>query len=281
MNSSLAPPAVCSTGARPALCRFRLALHCCVLLLAITLPMAGHAQHFVIYTHSLDKQSEVIDGQLRGREHAGKRAFYLELVNALLLEMQHPQPIIEVPLARGLAELQARDNVVLFNLSKTQERQPMAYWLGPTLKETDYLYESSQRPTGIQTLEEARDLEVCVLNGSSHDEKLSALGFTRLQRNNAYANCFGMLAAGRVALVASADVELEQKLHHARVPLDAVKASPVQLGSDQGYIALSRSMSPQAIALWREAFERLRRDGRLQALYERYALPATAAPAGR
>ncbi len=243
-----------------------------VLALAAWLaPTACLARDWLIYTHSLDSQAVLIDGQLRGREHAGKRAFFLELVRELLTDMAEPLPILEVPLARGLAQLQQRDDVVLFNLGKTPERLPLAHWVGPIWEETDWLYENTQRPTGIHNLEAAKNLPVCVLNGSSHDERLTAMAFSQLKRNNAYSTCFSMLAAGRVALVASADSGLAQRLHEAGVAADKVRPSAVQLGRDEGYIALSRGMPEQDIRRWRDALRRLQQDGRFQALHNRYA----------
>lgn len=240
-------------------------------LIGLLAPTTGLARDWLIYTHSLDSQAELIDGQLRGREHAGKRAFYLELVHTLLADMAKPLPIQEVPLARGLAQLQQRDDVVLFNLGKTPERLAMAHWVGPIWEETDWLYESTQRPTGIQNLLDAQNLSVCVLNGSSHDERLSAMAFSQLKRNNAYSTCFNMLAVGRVALVASADAGLAQKLREAGIAADKIQPTAVQLGRDEGYIALSRGMSEQDVVRWREALHKVKQDGRFQALHTRYA----------
>lgn len=242
-----------------------------LLVLVFTLcPSVSQAHHWLVYTHSLDNQSVVSEGQLRGREHAGKRAFYLELVHALLLEMGHPVPIRELPLARGLAQLRQRDDVVLFNLSQTPARLPLAHWVGPIWEETDWLYESTKRPTGIQTLADAKDRSVCVLNGGTHDERLTTLAFAKLKRNNSYTACFRMLAAGRTTLVASADAGLVQKLLDAGVSADEVRATPVQIGGDEGYIALSHGMPEQQIRLWREALQTLKKDGRFQALHQRY-----------
>ena len=57
--------------------------------LAVT---AAQAQPgWAAYTHSTGEQAEVRDGELRGRPHAGKRAYYLELLRALLSEVDDPE----------------------------------------------------------------------------------------------------------------------------------------------------------------------------------------------
>ncbi|UUY08329.1 ABC transporter substrate-binding protein [Pseudomonas sp. J452] len=241
-----------------------------IALLLLLSPGYASAEPWLVYTHSLGEQGVIIDGTLRGKEHGGKRAFYLELVHALLAELGSPTPISEVPLARGLKLVTEQPHVVLFNLSRTPEREGLVHWVGPTLQETDYLYESSDAPTGIRSLNDARDLPVCILNGSAHDELLGKQGFTQLKRHNSYSGCFRMLAAGRVQLVASADGGLQQKLAEAQVDPTRIRATPVVLGHDRGFIALSKDTSPNDVARWQAALDKVRGNGQYQALYQRY-----------
>ena len=70
-------------------------------LLLATLPAS--AADWQVYTHSLGAQASTVDGSLRGQPHGGKRAFYVELVRALLGELGQPQSIVEVPLARNMS----------------------------------------------------------------------------------------------------------------------------------------------------------------------------------
>lgn len=243
-----------------------------LIVLLMLLAGAAHAAPWQVYTHSLGEQGVVLEGNLHGREHGGKRAFYLELVHALLAELGSPSPITEVPLARGLKLITEQPHVVLFNLSRTPERESLVHWIGPTLQETDFLYESAHWPTGIRQLEEARHLPVCILNGSSYDEMLVRQGFTELRRNNSYAGCFRMLAAGRVRLAAAADLGLPQVLTEARIAPGEIQVTAVSLGQDRGFIALSKDTSAEEVTRWQAALERLRQNGQFEALYRRYGL---------
>lgn len=241
-----------------------------IVLLLLLAPGYASAEHWQVYTHSLGEQGMTVGDTLHGKEHGGKRAFYLELVHALLAELGSSAPISEVPLARGLKMVTEQPHVVLFNLSRTPERESLVHWVGPTLQETDYLYENSATPTSIHSLSDARELPVCILNSSSHDDLLVQQGFTRLKRHNSYSGCFRMLAAGRVKLVASADGGLQQELAEAQVNPARIQATPVVLGHDRGFIALSKDTSRKEVARWQAALDKLRDNGQYQALYQRY-----------
>ncbi|MBJ7309032.1 substrate-binding periplasmic protein [Rugamonas sp. CCM 8940] len=232
---------------------------------------AAPAQDWHVYTHSSANQTALIDGKLHGKPNGGKRAYYVELMHAMLAQLDLPDRIDEVPLARGLAMLRSRDDVVLFNLDRTPEREDKFAWVGPISEESDYLYERTAAPTGIRSLADARALRVCVLNGNIHDELLAAAGLSNLYRHNNYAGCFQMLMLGRVDLVASADSGLRHKLRDARVDAAAIQATPVRISHSKGYIALSKATSAAELARWNAALATLGRNGALRKLQQQYA----------
>ena len=63
----------------------------------------------------------------------------------------------------------------------------------------------------------------------------------------------------------------DEVLAEAGITADRVRPTAVQLGRDEGYIALSRGMPEQEIVRWRDALHRLKQDGRFQTLKNRYA----------
>ncbi|MES2074541.1 MAG: transporter substrate-binding domain-containing protein [Pseudomonadota bacterium] len=232
---------------------------------------AAPAQDWHVYTHSGGGQTALVDGTLHGKPNGGKRAYYVELVRALLAQLGLPDRIDEVPLARGLAMLRSRDDVALFNLDRTPEREDKFAWVGPISEESDYLYERTAAPTGIRSLADARPLRVCVLNGNVHDELLAAAGLHKLYRHNNYVGCFQMLMLGRVDLVASADGGLRHKLREAHIEAAAIQATPVRIAHSKGYIALSKAVPAAELARWNGALATLGRNGTLRRLQQQYA----------
>lgn len=241
--------------------------------LAVT---AAQAQPgWAAYTHSTGEQAEVRDGELRGRPHAGKRAYYLELLRALLQELGLPPQVEDVPLARGLMLLQNQDRVALVNVNRSPERETQLHWVGPVSLEHFYLYDNPGRPVALSRLEDARQLPVCVVKGSSVEALLQARGFARLTPVSSYTGCMRMLVAGRVRLAVAAESNLAQHLSEAQLDENAARSTGALVLRIEGYVALSRNTPQAEVARWQAALHRLTQNGRLQALWSQYALAAS------
>lgn len=236
--------------------------------------LAGNVQaeeSWLFLTHSTSGQVADGAGQLLGLPHAGKRAFFVELVRRLQQELQLHGRIHDVPLIRGWNTLQSQSHVAFFNLSRTITREDQAQWVGPVWQEKDYFYERSAYPTGVETIADARLLPVCVLSGNVHDQILTQLGFSRLTRSFSYEGCLKMLVAGRVELVVSSSLDMSRKLKDAEVSSREVSQLPVVVNSTDGYIALSRDTPEGEVRRWQDALERLRLNGSYLQLYQQFA----------
>lgn len=229
------------------------------------------ADEWQVLTHSTGLEVSRTSGSLRGLPHSGKRAFYLELVRALLSELGEPMEITEVPLARGLALVQQNEGIAFFNVSRTADRESTVNWVGPISSETDRLYESAEHPTGINTLSDARHLPVCALNHNVDDAALVSQGFTAIIRSNSYSGCFKMLQAGRVLLVASSISGLQHKLAEAKVSASALRLTPVTILTSDGYIALSKSTPGSEVARWQRALDQIKQSGKYDDILSLYA----------
>ena len=179
-----------------------------ILLIVAVVFFAGNVFAFNIkfVTHSLKGQTYVDEtGELRGKKHAGKRAFNLELVREMMTLMDHQKNITEIPFKRGVVMVENDLNTALFNVSRTPDRERVFKWVGPLQREVDYFYEMKSAPTGIVTLEDAKKVEgICVLNGSIHETLLRNNNFLNFQINLSYVGCFEMLKLGRVSITPKA-----------------------------------------------------------------------------
>jgi len=131
---------------------------------------SAEVSQITFLTHSVEDQGYVNEaGELRGKEHAGRRAFNIELVRAMMQGVGYAKKIEEMPFKRGLLILQTNPGYALFNVNRTEKREKELKWVGPLQRSVTHLYENIDSPTKVKSLEEAKGLEsICVLRGNVH-----------------------------------------------------------------------------------------------------------------
>jgi len=232
----------------------------------------SHASEIQFMTHNTQgKTYKDGNGELRGIKHSGRRAFNLELVREMMILLNYPKTIIDIPFKRGLLYVQSKQDYALFNVTRKPSRESTVKWVGPLQSDKAYFYELKNALTGIQTLEDAKKIEsICVLNGNIHDEFLQKNGFDNLTRNNSYAGCFKMLAHKRVGLTPSSVLSLNERLKAAGISPQDVERTPVLLFNTDGYLAFSKNVSDDVVKQWQDALDKLKRSGRYDQLVQEY-----------
>lgn len=243
-----------------------------VLIFFISIQMYANPMTFI--THNT--QGKVYtdeNNELRGKKHAGRRAFNVELVREMMILMNHPRVILDYPFKRGMKTVLEKPNSALFNVTRKPSREDMVKWVGPLQEDITYFFEMKNAPTSIQTLDDAKKVEsVCVLNGGIYEIFLKKNNFKNLISVNSYAQCFKMLKKGRVALTSSSLLALPQRLKDANIQNDTIKRTPVFLFKTQGYLAFSKDISDEKIHQWQNALDSLKKSGVYDQLVRDYLL---------
>lgn len=242
-----------------------------ILALLLLAPYSASGGELALLTHNLGSQgyADPDTGELRGRIHAGKRAFNVELVRTLKRMLDLDTPIREVVYAEGMQRLGGNGEVAFFNIYRTPQREHLYKWVGPLQREVDYLY-GLDGTRDMKSLRDARDASICVVSGSMHHVVLASQGFANLRTEETYAACFALLHAGEVSLAVSSDETVAQKLHEAGIPASAAYCVPEPVVQSAGYIAFSRNVDDAVVRQWQEAFNSLVGSGLYQELYDRY-----------
>jgi len=221
--------------------------------------------------HTKDSTYINTNGELRGKEHAGTRAFFVELVREMMTEMNTPSKKIEVvPFKRGLTIVQETANYAFFNVARTSERENTVKWVGPIFPFQAYFYETKNAPTGIQTLEDAKKVSTCVMRGSLYEKALVKEDFPRLHRVTSYEQCFKMLAIGRAGLTVMATNNVDSEIRAAKLSANDFVKTPVMLFKKDGYIVFSKNVPDQVIKKWQEVLDKIKRTGKYDLIYQRF-----------
>lgn len=244
-------------------------------LLFYAVSSSSFASELLFLTHSSQGQTFILDEELRGQPHAGRRAFYVELIRAMMLERGVEPVILNVPLARGMREVQTKDDIAFFNVTRTAEREDSVNWIVELLSTSSYFFELENNPTGILTLEDAKKVPVIgVLRGGIHESKLKSLGFNNLYAMESYSQVLSMLKKGRIDLTASSrDFSTQQEQTNQ---WEGVRNTQVKISDSVGYLCFSKNVNKHVVEEWQSAFDKLSQQGTLEALKTQYLYPELA-----
>jgi len=210
-------------------------------------------------------------GNIRGKANSGRRAFQIELIREMMAIVGHPSKKIEIfPFKRGLKTVLDSPNTAFFNIIRTPQRENKVKWVGPLLSNKIFLYEASNRPKGIKSLEQAKKVNlICVLNGSNYVQYLMGNGFTNIHLSNSHESCFRMLINGRVSLTVIADSGFLEVLRSTNTQTGAIQPS-FELLKNKSYLAMSKDITNSVIQQWQGALEQLKQTGRYDLLIQQY-----------
>lgn len=210
-------------------------------------------------------------GELRGKKNGGRRAFHVELVREMMILMQHPCNIKAIPFARGLMMLKEEKNFAIFNVARRPDREQIAKWVGPIIKDSSYFYQMQTDSNEINNLGDAKKVRrICLKRGSSVQKFLENKGFTNLSLNTNNGACFQMMKMGRIQLGTSSGYGLMNTLNSAKMSMDEVRKTSVKLLDNEGYIAFSKDVSDKIIRQWQQALDTIKSSGRYEQLVKEY-----------
>ncbi len=221
------------------------------------------AQVLEIYTE-ISPPSQFLDpnGALTG--------FAVDLVREIQKRTENTDPIQLVPWARGYAEVRAKPNVVLFGMTRTEERDPLFQWVGPIRESLNQFYVRADSGIKIASLEEAKELDrIGVYRDDIREQRLTKLGFKNLDRSPDNLIIAKKLMSHRVdAFVSNSDAVGRIMTEAGYKPEDVRPVFPFE--KLQVYIAFSKATPAEVVRRWDEALHAMKRDGTLQRLYRKY-----------
>jgi polar amino acid transport system substrate-binding protein len=217
---------------------------------------AVESSELQFYTHSVrNAVVENDDGELVGVENGGRRALDVEIVRWIMNDLGIANNMQVVPFRRGLREVQTEDNIVLFNVLKTEERQRTMQWVGPLDSYRSFFYESVERPTGITSLEDAKNVDrICVLSGNVQHSHLLKMGFDNLVLANSYAQCAKLLLHGRVSLLPASENLLSLNYDG----FERLRRTGIVIYKNEGYLGLSANIPKAVVEQMQASLDKLK-----------------------
>ena len=173
------------------------------------------------------------------------------------------------PWARSQVQIHEQTNLAIIPFTRTPEREAQHKWIAELYPYKGHLV-TVGRPTPLKTIEEAKDLEVGMLNGSALQAVVAKLGFSKVQTvANDEVNARKISAGHLGAWVVSQYVD---KYLYTKIGQDPAQ---LQYGPDLGdeyhiYIAADLAFPDADAKSIADAVERVRASGELDKILQKY-----------
>jgi polar amino acid transport system substrate-binding protein len=235
---------------------------CCGLRVAAQEPIR-------VVTEEMPPYNMTQDGKLTGLS--------TEVVQAVFKEVGIPANIQSMPWARAYDIALNTENVLIYSIARTTQREHLFKWVGMVAPMTWYLYARPDSGITLEDLDDARRYQIATVKEDAGEQYLLSKNFSvgkNLQSNNKYAYNYEKLKLGRVDLWISVELTANYLIRQAGDD-PAEMAAPVlklpDLGEGQGlHMAFSPQTSDAVVERFRKGLQTIRSNGTYDAIAKRW-----------
>jgi polar amino acid transport system substrate-binding protein len=243
----------------------------CLALLALAGFPALAASELRIVTEEMPPYNMTQGGQVTGMS--------TEVVQAVLKDVGMPAPAIQsMPWARAYDIALNTENVLIYSITRTPQREKLFKWVGVIAPTQWYLFSRTGRNLpAIRSVEEARRHQIATVNEDVGEQYLVSKGFVigkNLQSSNKYEFNYEKLKLGRV------DYWIANELNATWLARQAgddpermlVRALPLpDLMQDEGLnMAFSLKTPDAVVERFRKSLETIRKNGTYDAIKRKW-----------
>lgn len=222
-----------------------------------------------VVTEELPPYNMTVDGQLTGMS--------TEVVRAVLEEAGLEGHFQSMPWARAYDIALNSPNVLIYSIARTPRREALFKWVGSLAASDWYLFSLPGRQFDLKSLEDARGYQIATVKQDVGEQYLISRGFLigrNLQSSNRYEHNYEKLKAGRVDLWISNELNAHYLVRQATGNPDETAVAQLAIddlgGADGLNLAFSRDTPDELVERVRQALERVRADGRYDAIARRW-----------
>lgn len=235
--------------------------------LAAAVQAQGQAD-LVAYTEQWPPYNYEEQGQVKG--------FATELLRALCKEARLVCEIRLVPWARAMAHVRREPNSLIYSTARRPDREKQFIWVGPLAPRITWLWGRAGAEPLPHDARELPQYRFGVVRGEAAVQDLQAHGVpaSSLAQDVSNAAVLKMLLSGWVDMVVDTELGMAWNLRLTQQPGTEVRRL-FKLSDEGGfYYALNPHSEPTRVQALQAAFEKLRRNGQLDALLRPYLRPA-------
>jgi polar amino acid transport system substrate-binding protein len=202
--------------------------------------------------------------------------FSTEVVEAVLKEIKVSGTIQSLPWARAYETARDSEDVLIYSITRSPEREKLFKWVGVIAPTSYYLYSLSGRNLKLASLDEAKKFQIGTVNEDIGEQFLVARGFVKgqnLQSSVKYELNYEKLKAGRVDLWIISEMVAYFLVRQAGDDPPKMLAPALrlhELGSDGYYMAFGAKTPDATVERFRKGLEAVKKNGTFEALKKKW-----------
>ena len=200
-----------------------------------------------------------------------------EVVQAVLKEIHIEGHFQSMPWARAYETTQTSENVLLYSINRSKDREKLFKWVGP-ITPTDfyYLFSLKSRNIHLSSLSEAKPLQIGTVNQDIGEQYLVSQGFAvghNLQSSARYELNYEKLKLGRVDLWVMNELGAYYMVRQAGDDPALVlnKALRItEISGEGNYMAFGLKTPDALVDRFRKGLETIKKNGTFDALQKKW-----------
>lgn len=228
---------------------------------------AAYAEPLRVVTEEFSPYNMTENGKLTGLS--------TEVVQAVLDDAGMPASIESMPWARAYDIALHGENVLIYSITRSPERERLFNWVGVIVSTRTCLYSSAAHPIHLDNLDQARAYQIGTVKEDVGEEYLQAHQFTvgqNLQSSNKYEFNYDKLRLGRLNLWISDARNAAWLARQAGDDPDKVLVESLpldDLGEDLS-LAFSLDTPPALVERLRHSLDDIHRNGKYAAIMRKW-----------
>lgn len=199
-----------------------------------------------------------------------------EVVQAVLKEINIEGHFQSMPWARAYETAQASENVLIYSINRSKEREKLFKWVGPITPTDFYLFSLKTRAIRLSHLEDAKPLQIGTVNQDIGEQYLVTQGFNlgyNLQSSARYELNYEKLKLGRIDLWVMNELGAYFMVRQAGDDPAVVLNKALRIAELSGggnYMAFGLKTSDHMVERFRRGLEAIKKNGIYDAIQKKW-----------
>nr|WP_315246411.1 transporter substrate-binding domain-containing protein [uncultured Albidiferax sp.] len=199
-----------------------------------------------------------------------------EVVQAVLKEIHIEGQFQSLPWARAYETAQSTENVLIYSINRSRDREKLFKWVGPITPTDFYLFALKNRNLHLPSLDDAKQLQIGTVNQDIGEQYLVSQGFAlgqNLQSSARYDLNYEKLKLGRVDLWVMNELGAYYMVRQAGDDPAVVlnKALRIhELSGSGNYMAFGLKTPDALVERFRKGLDAIKKNGTYDALQKKW-----------